>query len=77
MKQIIAKTKGDKSGSIDDLIKFLAEQKESGATHYSMEWSGDPHWAFKWFEVYRIKTDEEIKKEKIAKLKKELAQLGG
>lgn len=73
--QLIDRTKGDSKGSIDCLIEFLNESKSKGATHYSMEWSGDPMWAFKFFETYRIKSDEELRNEKIERLKKRLAEL--
>ena len=36
MKEVLAKVKGDESGTIDSLISFLQEQKENGATHYKM-----------------------------------------
>ena len=60
MKEVLAKVKGDESGTIDSLISFLQGQKENGATHYKMTWSGDPMWAFKWFETYRIKPIKEV-----------------
>lgn len=75
MKDVFATVKGDDSGRIDDLIDFLKTQKEKGATHYNMRWSGDPMWAFKWFEVYRIKSEEEIKLEKIKELQKKINDL--
>jgi hypothetical protein len=34
-------------------------------------------WSFKWFETYRIKTEQEIKQEKIDALEKELISLKG
>jgi len=40
-----------------------------------MSWSQDPQWAFKWFETYKIKTDEELKHEEIIALQKRLAEL--
>lgn len=60
-KFIVTSTKGDSSGRIDELINFLFTAKEKGATHYEMRWSNDPLWAFKWFETYREKTEEEKK----------------
>jgi len=74
-KQKITGTNGDDTGTIDSLINFLQEQKAKGATHYSMSWSQDPQWAFKWFETYKIKTDEELKHEEIIALQKRLAEL--
>ena len=65
-KEIITSTKGDEKGSISELIDFLQESVKAGATDYQMEWSEDPRWAFKWFKTYRIKSDEEIAREKIA-----------
>jgi hypothetical protein len=72
---IITKTNGDESGSIDDLIKLLTKAKKNGATHYRMKWSQDPNWSFKWFETYRIKSDDEIKDERIKELEQELKEL--
>ena len=75
MREDITMTKGDASGSIDELISFLNEAKSKGATNYSMRWSGDPMWAFKWFETYRIKSEQEIKNEEIERLQKRLSEL--
>jgi len=74
-KHIITGTKGDDTGTIDSLINFLQGQKEKGATHYSMSWSQDPQWAFKWFETYKIKTDEELKQEEIERLEQKIKEL--
>lgn len=71
-KEEIIITKGDESGDIDTLISFLERAKSKGATHYQMDWSHDPVWAFKWFRTYRLKSDEEIKQGKIHKLEAEL-----
>ena len=71
----IVTTKGDDGGTIDGLISHLEEAKKRGATHYNMRWSGDPMWAFKWFETYRYKSQEEIKHEKVKALEKELQDL--
>lgn len=70
-------TKGDATGTIDELISWLESAKAEGATHYQMEWSNDPMWAFKWFRTFRIKSDDELKQEKIDKLKNELKELDG
>lgn len=67
--------KGDKEGTIDSLINFLERCKQKGATHYEMTWSQDPNWSFKWFSAYRIKSDEEIKNDRVAELEKELSEL--
>lgn len=75
MKTTITSTKGDEEGAIDDLIDFLQTSKSKGATHYSMRWSNDPMWAFKWFETYRVKSNEEIKQERIKELQRELDEL--
>ena len=75
MIEVVKTTKGDATGTIDDLISFLNEAKEKGATNYSFRWSGDPIWAFKWFETYRIKSEEEIKQEEIISLQKRLSEL--
>ncbi len=56
-KKVISTTKGDADGSIDSLIQFLNDAKDKGATHFNMRWSGDPLWAFKWFETYCIKKE--------------------
>jgi len=76
-KEVITKTKGDESGTIDDLIEFVEKAKKDGATHYRMSWSQDPNWSFKWFETYRIKSDDEIKDERIKELEQELKELKG
>jgi hypothetical protein len=65
-------TKGDSKGTIDGLIEYLEKSKELGATHYEMKWSKDPMWAFKWFETFKILTDEELKQSKIDALQKEI-----
>lgn len=52
-REIITNTKGDASGTIEELTDFLNEAKAKGATHYRMSWSHDPMWAFKWFETYK------------------------
>lgn len=75
MKQDITTTKGDSEGTIESLIQFLEEAKEKGATNYKMSWSGDPMWAFKWFETYRVKSEEEIKEDEIKALEDELKSL--
>lgn len=75
MEITVVSTKGDEQGSIDDLIEALQKAKEKGATHYNMRWSGDPVWAFKWFELYFDKTAEEMKEERKAELQKELDEL--
>jgi hypothetical protein len=73
----ITMTKGDDKGTIESLINYLKQAKKKGATHYKMRWSNDPMWSFKWFETYRIKTEQEIKQEKIDALEKELNSLKG
>ena len=75
MREEITKTKGDDKGTIDSLIEYLEKAKLKGATHYNMRWSGDPHWAFKWFETYRVKSEGEIKQDKIDYLESELKEL--
>ena len=75
MKEEITTTKGDANGTIDELIEFLNKAKEKGATNYSFRWSGDPMWAFKWFETYRIKSEEEINNDKRKYLEEELRKL--
>ena len=75
MRKDITMTKGDSSGNIDELINFLIKSKEKGATNYSMRWSNDPMWAFKWFETYRIKSEEEINNDKRKYLEEELTRL--
>lgn len=75
MIQEITATKGDATGTIDELICFLNEAKAKGATNYTFRWSGDPIWAFKWFETYRVKSQEEVKQEEIIRLQKRLAEL--
>lgn len=71
----ITMTKGDAKGTIESLITYLEEAKNKGATHYKMRWSHDPIWAFKWFETYRTKSEQEVNQEKIAALEKELNDL--
>ncbi len=75
MKVQISNTKGDKEGTIDSLIYDLEMAKMKGATHFNMWWSGDPVWDFKWFELYRIKSEEEVKKDRIEVLESELKKL--
>lgn len=68
-------TRGDGTGKIDELIEWLLRQRQSGATVYEFEWSHDPIWAFKWLRVYREKSDEELRLEKIKKLEDEILKL--
>lgn len=70
-------TNVNEKGTIESLINYLEQAKKKGATHYKMRWSGDPTWAFKWLETYRIKSEQEIKQEKINALEKELNSLKG
>lgn len=60
IRQEVTLTKGDATGTIDDLIDFLNEAKAKGATNYSFRWSGDPFWAFKCFETYRIESQKDM-----------------
>ena len=73
--EVVTRNAGDTEGHIDDLIAFLLKARAKGATHYKMTWSHDHDWAFKWFETYRIKTDEEVKQERIKQLEDELRSL--
>ena len=75
MREDITMSKGDAAGTINELIRFLNEAREQGATHYSMRWSNDPMWAFKWFETYRIKSEKEIKEEEIKKCQQRIDEL--
>jgi hypothetical protein len=75
MEYKITMTKGDKRGTINSLIDFLNSAKERGATHYKMSWSNDPMWAFKWFETYRLKSDEEVTQEAIKALEDKIKEL--
>ena len=74
-KEQVIFTKGDSKGSINSLMDWLKEARDKGATHYEMEWSKDPMWAFKWFRTYRHLSDEEVKQEKIKKLEQEIKEL--
>lgn len=67
-------TKGDNEGSIDELIEWLNLSKKTGATLYKMEWHEDFQ-ELKCIRTYKIKTDEELKKEEILKLKNRLKEL--
>ena len=75
MKNKLGMTKGDDEGTIDSLIKYLELQSIKGATHFKMTWSGDPMWAFKWFETYNLLSEEEVKQIKIKKLQKQIEEL--
>ena len=61
-------------GSISELISSLREAMEKGATHYEMEWSNDPMWAFKCFRTYKYSPDEDDQ-EKIKRLEQEIKKL--
>lgn len=76
VKEKVTYAQGDGSGPIDNLIQFLEKAKADGATHYEMEWSKDPNWAFKFINCYRYKSDEEVRQEKLSLLKAELKELG-
>jgi len=75
MKRKLLFTRGDRTDTIDSLIEFLNKAKAEGATHYEMEWSKDPQWAFKWFNTFYIPSEKQLKEEKRAKLEKELEEL--
>lgn len=75
MKEQVLTTKGDAKDTIGSLIVFLEKARAGGATHYEMEWSNDPMWAFKWLRTYRQLTDSEVKQRKIDAIKKELNDL--
>ncbi len=75
MKKQVGSTKGDSEGTIDSLIAYMESAKLKGATHYSMDWSGDPQWAFKWFYTYYVMTPEQVKQEKIAELQAKIDDL--
>ena len=75
MKEVVISAKGDQSGEIEELIEFLNIAKTKGATNYQMVWSGDPRWTFKWFELYRVKSEEELKQEEIKRLEDRLNKL--
>lgn len=75
MREIEISAKSDKADTIDNLIQFLQEAKQKGATHYRMEWSHDLMWDFKWLRTYRTKSDEELKNEEIEGLEKRLSEL--
>ena len=76
-KIIVEQTKGDSNGTIDELIEFLETSKLKGATHYNMRWSNDRNWTFKWFETYQLKSEQEIKNDRIKELEDELKLLKG
>lgn len=71
----IGKVKGDAKGTIEELIEYLEIAKSKGATHYQMVWSGDPEWAYKWFETYAEFSEKEIKQLKIDALKLQIEEL--
>ena len=75
MKENIMTTKGDSVGKVDDLIDWLKQASDLGATDYEMVWSEDPQWPFKWFNAYKVLTEEEIRNNKIEKLERELHEL--
>jgi len=74
-KEQIGKVKGDANGKIKDLIQYLKICEGKGATHYSMSWSKDPEWAFKWFETYRSLSEDEVREIKIKELEKQIEEL--
>ncbi len=76
MKEVkISTDKGDSSGTIDDMIAFLTESKEKGATHYRLWWSQDPVWSFKWLETFRIKSYEEFIADEVKELQSQIDEL--
>jgi len=62
---------GDGDGLIGELIEYLKDCKDKGATHYKI------YWGSKWFEVYKMLTDEEMKQEKIKHLQSQIDKLNG
>lgn len=73
--KIVSSTDGGASGTIEELMEFLKGAKKKGATHYKMRWSGDPIWSFKWFEAYKIMTEEEVNQKEIEKLQNRIEEL--
>ena len=75
MEVSISKGKNERNYKIDEFISFLQQQKEKGATHLRFEVANDPMWRFEWLETFRIKSENEIKQEKIKQLETELNNL--
>ena len=62
------------NNDIQKLIDWAEEMKSKGATNFYFV-PGDKEWDFKWIEAYRIKSEEEIKQERIKELTSELEEL--
>lgn len=75
MEKQITLTTNAKNFYIDSFIKFLQEEKLKGATHLKFWVANDPVYRFEWVETFSIKSEEEIKQEKIKELENELQKL--
>lgn len=71
----ISQTANEQDYEIDAFIKYLQDQKEKGATHLKFWVTDDPLWRFQWLETFRIKSNEDIRQEKIKKLESDIAKL--
>jgi len=74
-KQQISSRSHEKEYSIDLFIDFLNKEKQKGATHFEVKWSGDPVWSFQWLNTFRIKSKDEVKEIEIQRLQKEIDKL--
>lgn len=72
--EVISKN-ADCEGTIQEHIDWLKRAQDAGATHFEVEWNKDPTWTFKWFRAYKLKTEDELKQEKIEKLQAEIEKL--
>lgn len=72
----IKKTKLDHPYEVDKLIGILQSWKSQGATHIDFEIpSDDQPWPFRWIIAYRQRSDDELRKAKIAEHKAEIERL--
>lgn len=67
MEQLI-QTIANKAMSFEELQRQIETYKSKGATHIKFRWSRDRQFPYEWIDFYRIKSEDEIKQEKIKEL---------
>lgn len=71
-KIIIESERADNYNKLSDLKALIERAEQEGATHWQILTYG-----VDWIQIYRIKSAEEIKAEKINELKRQLKELEG
>lgn len=69
------RSEGQSTSDINDLIDFLTQQRDEGATTYQVDVSRDPSWPDTWIRTYRKVPKEELKEIKIKELEDKIKKL--